>query len=42
MLERGRVDRPAIGVMIISLFGKENQRNKLIKDNPELKIIPNT
>ena len=43
MLERGRVDRPAIGVMIISLLGRENQRNTLIKDNPELKkILPNT
>jgi S1-C subfamily serine protease len=43
MLERGRVDRPAIGVMIVSLYGKESQQNKLIKDNPELKkIIPNT
>ncbi len=43
MLERGRVDRPAIGVMIITLIGKEHQQNKLIKDNPELKkILPNT
>ena len=43
MLERGRVDRPAIGVMIISLIAKEHQQNKLIKSNPELKkILPNT
>ena len=43
MLERGQVDRPAIGVMIVALIGKESQQNKLIIDHPELKkIIPNT
>jgi S1-C subfamily serine protease len=43
MIERGRVDRPAIGVMIVALIGKESHLTKLIKDNPELKkILPNT
>ena len=43
MLERGRVDRPAIGVQIITLIGKEEQQNRILKDNPELKkILPNT
>ena len=34
MLATGKVDRPALGVMIIPLFGKDNQREKILKDNP--------
>ena len=43
MLETGKVDRPALGVMIIPLFGKDNQREKILKDNPGINTsIPNT
>mgnify|MGYP001284099992 FL=1 len=43
MLETGKVDRPALGVMIISLFGKDNHRKKILKDNPSINTtIPNT
>ena len=43
MLETGKVDRPALGVMIIPLFGKANQRDKIFKDNPSINTsIPNT
>ena len=43
MLEKGKVDRPALGVMIIPLFGKANQRDKIFKDNPSINTsIPNT
>jgi len=43
MLATGRVDRPAIGIMIVPLNQKK-QRNKIIKDFPKLKpeFIPNT
>ena len=43
MLATGKVDRPALGVMIIPLFGKDNQRKKILKDNPSINTsIPNT
>ena len=43
MLETGKVDRPALGVMIIPLYGKANQRDKIFKDNPSINTsIPNT
>ena len=43
MLEKGKVDRPALGVMIIPLYGKDNQREKILKDNPSINTsIPNT
>lgn len=43
MLTTGKVDRPALGVMIIPLFGKDNQREKILKDNPSINTsIPNT
>ena len=43
MLELGKVDRPAIGVSIIPLWGKTGQREKILKDNPDIKrSIPNT
>ena len=43
MLEKGKVDRPALGVMIIPLYGKANQRDKIFKDNPSINTsIPNT
>ena len=43
MLATGKVDRPALGVMIIPLFGKDNQREKILKDNPGINTsIPNT
>jgi len=43
MLERGKVDRPALGIMIIPLYGKDNQREKILKDNPDINTsIPNT
>jgi len=43
MLEKGKVNRPALGVMIIPLFGKANQREKIFKDNPDINTsIPNT
>ena len=43
MLEKGKVDRPALGVMIIALYGKDNQREKILKDNPSINTsIPNT
>ena len=43
MLATGKVDRPALGVMIIPLYGKANQREKIIKDNPSINTsIPNT
>jgi len=43
MLENGRVDRPAIGVMI-SQLGSESQREKILKDSPKAdqRFIPNT
>tara|TARA_Y100001963_G_scaffold137667_1_gene201616 strand:+ start:330 stop:1136 length:807 start_codon:yes stop_codon:yes gene_type:complete len=43
MLKNGKVDRPAIGVMI-SQLGSESQRNKILKDSPKAdqKFIPNT
>jgi len=43
MLETGKVDRPALGIMIIPLYGKDNQREKILKDNPDINTsIPNT
>ena len=43
MLLTGKVDRPALGVMVIALFGKENQRKKILKDNPSINTtIPNS
>jgi len=43
MLVTGRVDRPAIGVMIMPL-AQPKQRNRIIKEYPKLKqeFIPNT
>ena len=43
MLATGRVDRPAIGIMIMAL-NREKQRKKIIKEFPKLKpeFIPNT
>ena len=43
MLINGRVDRPAIGIMIMQLL-QVKQRNKIIKEFPELKqkYVPNT
>ena len=43
MLVSGRVDRPAVGIMIMPLNNKR-QRNKIIKEFPKLKpeFIPNT
>ncbi|NWJ57737.1 trypsin-like peptidase domain-containing protein [Marine Group I thaumarchaeote] len=43
MLVTGRVDRPAVGIMIMPL-AQSKQRNKIIKEFPKLKseFIPNT
>jgi len=43
MLITGRVDRPAVGIMIMPL-AQSKQRNKIIKEFPKLKpeFIPNT
>jgi len=43
MLATGRVDRPAVGIMIMPL-GQPKQRDKIIKEFPKLKseFIPNT
>ena len=43
MLSTGRVDRPAVGIMIMSLVGSK-ERAKIIKEFPKLKqkFIPNT
>ena len=43
MLSEGKVDRPAIGVMIAPLL-REGQRKKIANDQPEIKLedIPNT
>ena len=43
MLETGRVDRPAIGVMI-SQLGSDAQRETILKENPKAdkRFIPNT
>ena len=43
MLSTGRVDRPAVGIMIMPL-GQPKQRDKIIKEFPKLKseYIPNT
>ena len=43
MLATGRVDRPAIGIMIVPLNQKK-QRNKIIKEFPKLKpeFVPNS
>jgi len=43
MLVTGRVDRPAVGIMIMPL-AQSKQRNKIIKEFPKLKeeFVPNT
>ena len=43
MLINGRVDRPAVGIMIMPLL-QTKQRNKIIKEFPKLKqkFVPNT
>ena len=43
MIKTGKVDRPAIGVSIISLFGRDSQINNIKKKHPDIKTtIPNT
>ena len=43
MLLSGKVDRPALGVMVIALNGKENQRKELLKKHPGINTtIPNS
>ena len=44
MLEEGKVDRPAIGIMVVGLGTSDIQRTKLYKDNPSAKPgqIPST
>jgi serine protease Do len=43
MLATGKVNRPALGVMIIPLYGKDRHRTKILKDNPSINTsIPNT
>jgi len=43
MVATGKVNRPALGVMIIPLFGKDKHRTKILKDNPSINTsIPNT
>ena len=43
MLRTGKVERPALGVMVVSLNGKESQRRELLKKNPDINItIPNS
>lgn len=43
MLATGKVERPALGVSIIPLYGKDKQRIKILKDNPKInRSIPNT
>jgi S1-C subfamily serine protease len=43
MLINGRVDRPAVGIMIMPLL-QTKQRNRIIKEFPKLKqkYVPNT
>ena len=44
MLEKGKVDRPAIGIMVIGLGTSDDQRTKLYEENPTAKPgqIPST
>ncbi len=43
MLKTGKVDRPALGVMVVTLIGKESQRKELLKRNPNINTtIPNS
>ena len=43
MLKEGKVDRPALGVMVISLSGKESQRKEILKKHPDINTtIPNS
>ena len=44
MLEKGKVDRPAIGIMVVGLGTSDDQRTKLYEENPTAKPgqIPST
>ena len=43
MLRTGKVERPALGVMVISLIGRRSQRLDLLKKNPDINTtIPNS
>jgi len=43
MLATGKVERPALGVSVIALFGKDIQLKKILKDNPSINTtIPNS
>ena len=44
MLKDGKIDRPAIGIMVVGLGTSDDQRTKLYKDNPSAKPgqIPST
>jgi len=43
MITTGKADRPALGVMIVPLYGKESQLKKLLTDYPRIdSTIPNT
>ena len=43
MLLTGKVDRPALGVMVIALFGKDSQEKEILKKNPGINTtIPNS
>ena len=44
MMKDGKIDRPAIGIMVIGLSTSDDQRTKLYKDNPSAKPgqIPST
>jgi len=43
MRTTGRADRPALGIMIIPLYGQKIQQDKLLKEFPQnTRVIPNT
>jgi serine protease Do len=43
MLLTGKVERPALGVMVISLNGKESQQKEILKKHPSINTtIPNS
>jgi len=43
MLKEGKVDRPALGVMVIGLSGKESQGKEILKKHPDINTsIPNS
>ena len=43
MITTGKADRPALGIMIIPLWGKKSQLDKISKDFPTITVtIPNT